>query len=98
MVDNRFTKSTSGTDRPYMERPAQVRTYLARRGGAWHGARMEQHSGKASRAGGAIIAFSIIAGAIIGNRMGQPSIGMVTGTGIGVAISLALYLYDRRRG
>ena len=59
---------------------------------------MEQNSGKASRAGGAIIAFSILAGAIIGNRMGQSSIGMVAGTGIGVAITLALYLYDRRRG
>lgn len=73
-------------------------TYLAQRRRAWHGAPMEQQSGKASRAGGTIIAFSIMAGAIIGNRMGQPSIGMVTGTGIGVAIALALYLYDRRRG
>ncbi|KKC27452.1 hypothetical protein [Sphingomonas sp. SRS2] len=59
---------------------------------------MEQHSGKASRAGGAIIALSIMAGAIIGNILGQPSIGMVGGTAIGVAIALALYLYDRKRG
>jgi len=59
---------------------------------------MEQQSGNASRAGGAIIAFSILAGAIIGNHFGQPSIGMVSGTAIGAAIALALYFHDRRRG
>lgn len=59
---------------------------------------MEPHQAKASRAGGAILAFSILAGAIIGNSMGEPSVGMVSGTGVGVAIALALYLYDRRRG
>ena len=58
---------------------------------------MEKQSSNASRAGGAIIAFAIIAGAITGNHYGQPSLGMIVGTGIGVAISIALYLYDRSR-
>ncbi len=58
---------------------------------------MERNSGTASRAGGAIIAFTVIAGAIVGMRLGQPSLGTVIGTAVGVAIALALYLYDRRR-
>jgi hypothetical protein len=51
---------------------------------------------QASRAGGFIIAVSIIAGAIIGIRHGQPSIGLLTGAAIGAGISAALYLWDRR--
>lgn len=58
---------------------------------------MEQKEGRASRAGGAIIAFSILAGAAIGIYFGQPSIGTLAGTVAGIAISVALYLYDRRR-
>jgi len=58
---------------------------------------MEQHS-RASRAGGAIIAFSILLGAVVGIKLGQPSAGTVIGTAVGVAITLVLYLYDRRRG
>ncbi|WP_347270172.1 hypothetical protein [Rhizorhabdus histidinilytica] len=58
---------------------------------------MEQNSGKASRAGGAIIAFTIMAGAIVGNHYGQPSMGMLIGTGAGVAIATILYLIDRSR-
>ena len=61
------------------------------------GAAMEQNSGKASRAGGAIIAFTIVAGAIVGNHYGQPSIGTLIGTGVGVAIAVILYLVDRAR-
>ncbi len=57
---------------------------------------MEQQSGKASRAGGFVIAMTIMAGALIGAHHGQPSLGVVIGTGIGVALALGLYLYDRR--
>ncbi len=57
---------------------------------------MEPNSGKASRAGGFIIAVTIMAGALLGARFGQPSVGVVIGTGLGVAIALGLYLYDRR--
>jgi hypothetical protein len=49
-----------------------------------------------SRAGGAVIAFAIIAGTIIGGFEGQPSIGFLIGGGIGILISLALFLWDRR--
>ena len=65
---------------------------------AWHGARMEQQSGRASRAGGAIIAFSIMIGALVGAKLGQPSAGVVIGTTIGVAIAAVLYIYDSRKG
>lgn len=59
---------------------------------------MEQQSRKASRAGGAIIAFSILIGAFIGIQLGQPSAGTVIGTAVGIAIAVMLYVYDRRRG
>ncbi|RYD90440.1 MAG: hypothetical protein EOP61_29555 [Sphingomonadales bacterium] len=58
---------------------------------------MEQQNGKASRAGGVIIAITVMAGALIGARLGQPSLGTVIGMGAGVAVALALYLYDRRQ-
>ena len=84
LVDEGFTKSMRGV--------------LALPQRAWHGALMEQQSGRASRAGGAILAFSILLGVIVGVKLGQPSAGMVIGTAIGAAISIGLYLYDRRQG
>ena len=58
---------------------------------------MERKSGQASRAGGAFIAVAVVAGAAIGGRMGEGSLGTVIGTAVGVAIALGLYLYDRAR-
>jgi len=58
---------------------------------------MPQKTNNASRAGGAILAFSILAGALAGAKLGQPSIGVLAGTGIGIAITIALFLLDRRR-
>lgn len=77
-----------------MARSGQV---LASRPPPWHGGRMEQQHGQSSRAGGAIIAFTIIAGAVIGNHFGQASIGVVVGIALGVVIAGGLYLFDRRR-
>lgn len=71
---------------------------LAPRSKPWHGGAMSQKRPQASRAGGAILAVTIIAGAIIGNHYAQPSLGMVIGTAVGIIISVALYLYDRTRG
>lgn len=48
-----------------------------------------------SRAAGAIIAFTVIAGAIVGTMQGQPTIGLFAGLGIGVLIALLLWLRDR---
>ena len=44
---------------------------------------------------GAIIALSIITGTIVGGLMGQPSIGLLTGTALGVAIAVLLWLRER---
>jgi hypothetical protein len=74
----------------------RVAKRLASNDAAWQGTPMSSEPQKASRAGGAIIAFSIIAGALIGVRYDQPSIGFVVGLAVGLVISLGLYLYDRR--
>lgn len=47
------------------------------------------------RAAGAIIAFTLIGGAILGAVQGQPTIGVLTGFGLGAAIALLLWLRDR---
>ncbi len=49
------------------------------------------------RAAGVFLAIGAIGGAIVGARMGQPSLGLVAGFGAGVVICLALWLYDRAR-
>lgn len=46
---------------------------------------------------GAIIALLILAGAIGGGMMGQPSIGLLAGLALGILIALLLYLRDRRK-
>jgi len=48
------------------------------------------------KAGGALIALSILAGAGIGVALGQPSIGVVGGTTVGVAIAILIWIKDRK--
>jgi hypothetical protein len=48
-------------------------------------------------AGGFLLCISLLAGALIGIFMGQPSIGFLAGAGIGVAIVTLIWLLDRRR-
>ena len=70
---------------------------LAQNDTTWHMRTMQKQTSNASRAGGAIIAFLTLAGALTGVKMGQPSIGMIAGFGAGVLIAIGLFLYDRRR-
>lgn len=46
---------------------------------------------------GAIIAFLILGGAIVGGTMGQPSIGLLTGAALGILIAVLLWLRERGR-
>ena len=48
------------------------------------------------RAAGAIIALTVIGGAIVGVIEGQASIGLLGGLALGVAIALLMWLRDRR--
>ena len=52
---------------------------------------------QSARAGGSILALSIIAGAVGGIILGQPSIGFLVGLAVGTAIAAALWLHDRKR-
>ena len=47
------------------------------------------------RAGGALLAVSILTGAVVGVYMRQPSIGFIAGLGVGLVLVLAVWLFDR---
>jgi hypothetical protein len=49
-------------------------------------------------AGGIFIALGLLAGAIGGIAMNQPSAGMIIGFGAGAAVALLVWLFDRKRG
>ena len=49
-----------------------------------------------TRAAGSMMAISIVAGAVAGIIVGQPSIGVLAGTGAGVAIAILFWLNERR--
>ena len=50
-----------------------------------------------TRAAGSVLAISIIAGAVAGVIVGQPSIGFLVGLGAGVLLALLFWLNERRR-
>ena len=47
------------------------------------------------RAGGALLAVSILIGAVAGVYLRQPSIGFIVGLGVGLMLVLAVWLFDR---
>ena len=49
-----------------------------------------------TRAGGFLLALSLLVGVIAGALLGQPSIGFLAGLGIGLAALALLWLIDRR--
>ena len=72
-------------------------TALAGGAAICHGARMKSDSGRYMQAGGAILAIAIIAGAVAGTIVGQPSIGFLVGTGAGILLAVLIWLNDRRK-
>jgi hypothetical protein len=48
-------------------------------------------------AGGFLLCLSLLAGALTGVFLGQPSIGFLIGAGIGLTIAIVIWLLDRRR-
>lgn len=52
--------------------------------------------GRIRRAGGFILAASIIAGTVGGVILGQSSLGFLAGLGAGVLLALLVWLLDRR--
>lgn len=47
------------------------------------------------QAGGFLLAFFILAGAIFGVALGEPSLGVLTGAGLGLAAALLIWLRSR---
>jgi hypothetical protein len=52
---------------------------------------------KFRRAGGALLAASILTGVVAGTVMRQPSIGFLAGLGLGLTIAVVMWLLDRPR-
>jgi hypothetical protein len=52
---------------------------------------------RSTQAAGFILAISILAGAVAGAIVGQPSIGFLAGLAAGIAISVLFWMSDRRR-
>ncbi|HEX8224552.1 MAG TPA: hypothetical protein VF605_12110 [Allosphingosinicella sp.] len=50
-----------------------------------------------TQAAGSVLAISIIAGAVAGVIVGQPSIGFLVGLASGVLLAILFWLNDRRR-
>ena len=50
-----------------------------------------------TQAAGSMLAISIIAGAVAGVIVGQPSIGFLVGLGAGVLLAILYWLTERRR-
>jgi LytS/YehU family sensor histidine kinase len=58
--------------------------------------RMSQRT-RYTQAAGSVLAISIIAGAVAGVIVGQPSIGFLVGLAAGVLLAILFWLNDRRR-
>jgi hypothetical protein len=52
---------------------------------------------RTTQAAGSVLAISIIAGAVAGVIVGQPSIGFLAGLAAGVLLALLFWLNERRR-
>jgi hypothetical protein len=50
-----------------------------------------------TQAAGSVLAISIIAGAVAGVIVGQPSIGMLVGAATGLLLAILFWLNERRR-
>ena len=50
-----------------------------------------------TQAAGSVLAISIIAGAVAGVIVGQPSIGFLVGLAAGILLALLFWLNERRR-
>ena len=48
-------------------------------------------------AGGFLLCVALLAGALTGIFLGQPSIGFLVGAGVGLTIAILIWILDRRR-
>ena len=84
-------KRPSGT----LPRPSHAGT-LASRCGTWQWHNMSNTPPrKTPLAGGVLIAFGAVGGALWGLRNGQPTIGLLAGVGIAALLSVLLWLISR---
>jgi hypothetical protein len=54
------------------------------------------NSSKVARAGGALLALSIVIGTVAGTLYRQPSIGFLVGLGVGLLLVALVWVADRR--
>lgn len=57
---------------------------------------MNRPARKPQRAGGALLAFSVLAGVVIGAVMREASLGFLVGLGVGLLLIVLVWWLDRR--
>ena len=58
---------------------------------------MAAENDKGPLAGGCLMCIALLAGALAGIYLGQPSIGVLAGFGTGLALLILIWLWDRTR-
>jgi len=71
------------------------RRTLAQRVRGWHGEAMEP-ARPYTRSGGCLLAFSVMAGVVVGTILGQPSIGFLAGAALGLILVVVVMVLDKR--
>ncbi len=70
---------------------------MAAAAAGWHKAPVPEPRPRDARSGGALLAFSLLAGVVIGSIAGEPSIGFLVGLAIGLGLIVLVWMLDRRR-
>jgi hypothetical protein len=78
-----------------LNEPFTMESSMESGGESCHGPHMDS-KGRYNRAGGSILAISIIAGTVGGVIAGQSSIGFLVGTGAGLLLVALIWLKDRK--
>jgi len=100
-VNDALAKSRLGTDVQRWDCARPEMTHMGKRLALgrppWQGLGTMTNGKKNPTGGGAIIALLILAGAIGGGLLGQPSAGLLAGAALGGLIALLLWLRERGR-
>ena len=91
MLDGRFTTKFLPLPTSFARREDWKRPLLPAKGPV-----MSRRT-RYTQAAGSVLAISIIAGAVAGSIVGQPSVGFLAGLAAGILLAILFWLNERRR-